>query len=114
MGRGVGVRAGDRSLARFRTDVERRKAAVAEMSQDEWDHVGFTPAGQDTYGRFMRIRVLDQWLHELDLRDAVGRSGGDGGPAAELGLDEMTVAMGFVVGKKAGAPEGPRALRADR
>ena len=78
------------------------------MSQDEWDHVGFTPAGQDTYGRFMRIRVFDQWLHELDVRDAVGRSGGDGGPAAELALDEMAVAMGFVVGKKAGAPQGSR------
>ena len=95
-------------LARFRTDVQRRKAALAEMSQDEWDHVGFTPAGQDTYGRFMRIRVFDQWLHELDVRDAVGRSGGDGGPAAELALDEMAVAMGFVVGKKAGAPQGSR------
>jgi uncharacterized protein (TIGR03083 family) len=95
-------------LARFRTDIERRKAALAGMSQEEWDTVGFTPAGQDTYGRFMRIRVFDQWMHELDLRDALGLPGGDGGPAAELALEEMAAAMGFVVGKKAGAPQGSR------
>jgi uncharacterized protein (TIGR03083 family) len=95
-------------LARFRDDVAQRKAALASISDEEWDAVGFTPAGPDTYGRFMRIRVFDQWLHELDIRDAVGAPGGESGPAAELGLDEMAVAMGFVVGKKAGAPQGSR------
>jgi uncharacterized protein (TIGR03083 family) len=95
-------------LSRFRSDVAQRKAALAETSQEAWDHVGFTPAGQDTYGRFMRIRVFDQWMHELDIRDAVGRPGGEGGPAAALALDEMAAALGFVVGKKAGAPQGSR------
>jgi uncharacterized protein (TIGR03083 family) len=95
-------------LARFRDDVARRKAALAAMTDEEWDAVGFTPAGTDTYGRFMRIRVFDQWMHELDIRDALGERGGDSGPAAEVGLDEMAVAMGFVVGKKAGAPQGSR------
>jgi uncharacterized protein (TIGR03083 family) len=95
-------------LARFRDDVAQRKAALASISDEAWDAVGFTPAGPDTYGRFMRIRVFDQWLHELDIRDAVGAPGGESGPAAELGLDEMAVAMGFVVGKKAGAPQGSR------
>ena len=95
-------------LARFRGDVARRKQALADMSPEAWDAVSFTPAGQDTYGRFMRIRVFDQWMHELDIRDAVGEPGGDEGPAAELALDEMAAAMGFVVGKKAGAPQGAR------
>jgi uncharacterized protein (TIGR03083 family) len=95
-------------LARFRADVAKRKEALAATSDEKWDEIGFTPAGQDTYGRFMRIRVFDQWLHELDIRDAVGQPGGDSGPAAELGLDEMASAMGFVVGKKAGAPQGSR------
>ena len=55
------------------------------MSPEAWDAVGFTPAGQDTYGRFMRIRVFDQWMHELDIRDAIGLGGGDEGLAAEVG-----------------------------
>ncbi len=95
-------------LARFRDDVAKRKEMLAAISDEEWDKVGFTPAGPDTYGRFMRIRVFDQWLHELDVRDAIGEPGGDGGPAAEVALDEMAAAMGYVVGKKAGAPAGSR------
>jgi uncharacterized protein (TIGR03083 family) len=95
-------------LARFRADVAKRKEALAATTQEEWDKVGFTPAGQDTYGRFMRIRVFDQWMHELDIRDAIGAPGGDSGPAAEVGLDEMAAAMGYVVGKKAGAAPGSR------
>ena len=95
-------------LARFRDDVTKRKEALAAITDEEWDAVGFTPAGPDTYGRFMRIRVFDQWLHELDIRDALGEPGGDSGPAAERGLDEMAGAMGYVVGKKAGAPPGSR------
>jgi uncharacterized protein (TIGR03083 family) len=95
-------------LARFRDDVAKRKEALNAMTQEAWDTVGFTPAGQDTYGRFMQIRVFDQWMHELDIRDAIGVGGGDEGPAAEVGLDEMATAMGYVVGKKAGAPQGSR------
>jgi uncharacterized protein (TIGR03083 family) len=95
-------------LSRFRADVAKRKEALDAVTQEEWDKVGFTPAGQDTYGRFMRIRVFDQWMHELDIRDAIGEPGGESGPAAELGLDEMAAAMGYVVGKKAGATAGSR------
>lgn len=95
-------------LERFRECVAERTAALDATTQEAWDTVGFTPGGPDTYGRFMRIRVFDQWMHELDIRDAVGQPGGEGGPAAELGLEEMAAAMGFVVGKKAGAPEGSR------
>jgi uncharacterized protein (TIGR03083 family) len=95
-------------LARFRADVAKRKEMLDATTQEEWDKVGFTPAGQDTYGRFMRIRVFDQWMHDLDIRDAVGAPGGESGPAAVLALDEMAAAMGFVVGKKAGAPQGSK------
>ncbi len=92
----------------LRDIVEQRTAALLAMSQEEWDAEGFTPAGTDSYGRFMRIRVFDCWMHEQDIRDAVGRPGHLGGPAVELALDEMATAMGFVVGKRAGAPDGAR------
>ncbi len=95
-------------LSRFRDDVAKRKEALAAITPEQWDEVGFTPAGQDTYGRFMQIRVFDQWMHELDIRDAIGVGGGDEGLAAEVGLSEMAMAMGYVVGKKAGAPQGSR------
>ena len=93
-------------LAAFRDLTARRLVALDSMSQEEWDAVGFTPAGEDAYGRFMQIRVFDCWLHEQDIRAAVGVPGHDGGVAVEVSLDEMANAMGFVVGKRAGAPAG--------
>ena len=95
-------------LARFRSVVERRLEVLDTTTMETWNTVGFTPAGPDTYGRFMRIRVFDCWLHEQDIRDAVGRRGGEDGPAAAMALDEMAAVLGFVVGKKGRAPAGSR------
>ena len=100
-------------LAIFRDITARRKAALTAMSEQEWNAVGFTPAGPDSYGRFMRVRVFDCWFHEHDIRDAVGKPAGDEGltgPDSRLALDEMASSMAFVVGKKGQAPEGSRVL----
>ena len=96
----------DELLAQYRSLVERRLEALRAMPQRAWDAEGFTPAGRDTYGRFMRIRVFDCWMHEQDMRDAVGRPGHESGLPVDVLLDEMVGAMGFAVGKKAGAPPG--------
>ena len=93
-------------LAKFRALTSARLAALEAMSDDEWNTESFTPAGMDTYGRFMQIRVFDCWLHEQDIRDAVGRPGHESGLAVDVVLDEMATALGFVVGKKAGATTG--------
>ncbi|MGA7756785.1 MAG: maleylpyruvate isomerase family mycothiol-dependent enzyme [Ilumatobacteraceae bacterium] len=93
-------------LSRFRELTGMRLAALEQMSDDEWNAESFTPAGKDTYGRFMQIRVFDCWLHEQDIRDAVGRPGHESGVAVDVVLDEMATALGFVVGKKAGATAG--------
>jgi uncharacterized protein (TIGR03083 family) len=93
-------------LSRFRELTGARLAALEAMSEEEWNAESFTPAGKDTYGRFMQIRVFDCWLHEQDIRDAVGRPGHETGLAVEVVLDEMATALGFVVGKKAGATAG--------
>src|SRR6056297_432741 len=93
-------------LSRFRELTGARLAAVEQMSDDEWNAESFTPAGKDTYGRFMQIRVFDCWLHEQDIRDAVGLPGHLTGLAVDVTLDEMATALGFVVGKKAGATAG--------
>ncbi|CAN5895184.1 maleylpyruvate isomerase family mycothiol-dependent enzyme [soil metagenome] len=93
-------------LDRYRPLVASRLEALADMNQERWDTEGFTPAGRDTYGRFMRLRIFDIWMHEQDIRDAVGRPGHEAGPAVDQALEEMTGALGFVVGKQAAAPEG--------
>jgi uncharacterized protein (TIGR03083 family) len=83
-----------------------RRAALAAMGQDAFDAESWTPAGQDTYGRFMQIRVMDQWYHEQDVREATGRRGHLDGVAPEVALDEVSQVLGYIVGKKAEAPAG--------
>lgn len=100
-------------LAKFRDTTTRRKATLSSMPVEEWNTVTFTPAGPDSYGRFMRVRTFDCWMHEHDIREAVGRPADDDqlrGPDTRLALDEMASSMGFVVGKKGKAPEGSRVL----
>src|SRR5262249_31949539 len=65
-----------------------------------------TPIGPADYRRFMQIRVFDCWVHEQDVRDAIARPGHEGGAVAEQSVDEIVRALGFIVGKRAAAPEG--------
>jgi uncharacterized protein (TIGR03083 family) len=96
-------------LQRFREVTARRLAALEAMSQADLDAPSFTPVGRDeTYGRFMRIRHYDCFLHEHDMRDAVGREDRADPEALALVLDEVAAGLGYVVGKKAAMPEGAR------
>jgi uncharacterized protein (TIGR03083 family) len=100
-------------LARFRDITSDRRKALASMSAEEWDAVIPTPVGPETYGRFMRVRTFDCWMHEQDIREALSRPSSDDalrGPASELSLDEIAATMGYVVGKRGKAPEGSRIL----
>lgn len=93
-------------VAEFRSLTTERLAVLEAMSDDEWNTVGFTPAGKAPYGRFMQIRVFDCWMHEQDIRYAIRMPGHEQGAPVDVSLDEMSNAMGYVVGKKAGAPAG--------
>lgn len=95
-------------LTDYREVTARRKAALATMSQADFDADSFTPAGPDSYGRFIRIRVFDCWMHELDLCDTLGLPLPTDPVTAGTALDEIATSMPFVVGKKAGAPDGSR------
>ncbi len=98
-------------LETFRATTAQRRQALSDLSNTQWNDVGFTPAGPDSYGRFMRVRIFDCWMHEHDIRDAIGAPASAVelvGSAGDLALDEMASSMGFVVGKLGGAPDGSR------
>jgi uncharacterized protein (TIGR03083 family) len=100
-------------LERFRALTNDRRAALTGMSDEEWNAVMPTPVGPESYGRFMRVRAFDCWMHEQDAREALSRpSSGDelDGTVSQLALDEIEAMMGYVVGKRAKAPEGSRVL----
>jgi uncharacterized protein (TIGR03083 family) len=93
-------------LARYEAVVARRLAELATVTDELFDTPSITPVGKGTFGRFMQIRVFDLWVHERDIRVALGLAGDDGGPAAEMALDEVRSSFGFIVGKKIGMPDG--------
>jgi uncharacterized protein (TIGR03083 family) len=99
----------DAMLDKFRATTAQRRKALLGIADADWNQITATPAGPDTYGRFMRVRIFDCWMHEHDIRDALGQPASElAGPASRLALDEVAASMGFVVGKLGGAPDGAR------
>jgi uncharacterized protein (TIGR03083 family) len=98
---------GAEMLSRFDDVTARRLAALDAMTQEDFDAPSWTPAGRDeTYGRFMRIRHFDCFMHENDIRLAVGGAvRGDAGDVRSA-LDEVATGIGYIVGRRAALPEG--------
>jgi uncharacterized protein (TIGR03083 family) len=97
-------------LAEFRAVTAQRLAALVAMTADDFDAPSWTPVGDATYGRFMQVRVFDCWMHEQDIREAVGVPGHDGGAAAQQALSEVVRALGYIIGKRGRAPDGSSVL----
>ena len=96
---------------RFRSITADRRQRLNDMSVDDWNAATPTPVGLESFGRFMRVRLFDCWMHEQDIRDGVGLPSSDtelSGPGARQSLDEIAATMGYVVGKLGKAPEGSR------
>jgi uncharacterized protein (TIGR03083 family) len=96
-------------LAEFRAVTARRLATLEAMTQADFDAPSWTPAGPDeTFGRFMRIRAYDSFLHEHDARAAVGAADREDPAAVRSALDETAAALGYLVGRRAAMPDGSR------
>ena len=83
-----------------------RKHQLATADESYFDTPWMMPTGQGTLGEFLAIRVLDLWVHEQDVRRALGRPGHEGGPVAEHTIDRLIRTLPIVVGKRAATPEG--------
>ncbi|MEU3014641.1 maleylpyruvate isomerase family mycothiol-dependent enzyme [Nocardia asteroides] len=99
---------GKRLLALFDEVTDRRRAALVALDQQAWQAPTVSPVGQVPYGRFMRVRLFDCWMHELDLADGIGRTVPEGGARAETAFAELTIGLGRAVVKGAKAPDGAR------
>jgi uncharacterized protein (TIGR03083 family) len=97
---------GSAVVTAFDEATARRLDALRAMTPEQWDEVGWSPIGDVAYRQFMVVRLFDCWMHEQDIRRAVGRPGHLWGPVVDRALDRFRAALGFVVGKKAGAPDG--------
>ena len=97
-------------LDRFRKVAEQRTEALRWMTQADFDKPSWTPVGADeTYGRFMRVRHFDCFVHELDIRAAVGAADREDPAHVELAVREPVAMLGYIAGKKARLPAGTSA-----
>ncbi|MGZ8745306.1 MAG: maleylpyruvate isomerase family mycothiol-dependent enzyme [Nocardioides sp.] len=62
------------------------------------------------WNTLLRNRPLDVWMHEQDVRRAVGIPGGMDCPAAKHTADYLAESLGFVLAKRVGAPAGTTAV----
>jgi uncharacterized protein (TIGR03083 family) len=100
---------GNEPAARWAEVSEGRLAALDAMTQAEFDAPSWTPAGRDeTYGRFMRIRHYDCFMHEQDMRFALGLAERPEPDDLASCLDEVATGLGYIVGRRAALPDGSR------
>jgi len=62
-------------------------------------------AGWD-WATLLSNRVLDQWMHQQDIRRAVDKPGGLAGPGGAHALATFSRSVPYVVGKRVGPPPG--------
>ncbi|WP_405489664.1 maleylpyruvate isomerase family mycothiol-dependent enzyme [Nocardia sp. NBC_00511] len=100
--------AGSQLLERFLEVTGKRLKALGETSDETWAERVPTPVGLEPYGRFMRVRLFDCWMHAFDIADGLGVSIDEGGARGRLAYQELLPALGKAVVKGAGAPDGAR------
>jgi len=83
-----------------------RLAELGAMDPSVVDQPAFTPTGIGTYGGFLQVRLFDIWVHHRDMAGPLGVATDDSGAAAETALAEVSGALGYIVGKKIGLPDG--------
>lgn len=99
-------RPGAEVLAEFREQIPRRLEHLRAMTTEEFARPSLSPIGEVPYRDFMAVRLFDCWMHEQDIRRALERPGHLTGPVVDVALERFRAALGYVVGKRAGAPEG--------
>ena len=75
-------------------------------SQSDFGSAAESPIGQGSVADQVSVRLFDCWIHEQDIRRAIGKQGNLSGPVAEHSFQRIANVMPYVFGKKVNAPEG--------
>jgi uncharacterized protein (TIGR03083 family) len=97
---------GQQALDEFVEVTGARLAQLRSFGPDDFGADSFTPVGPGTVRDLLPFRIFDSWVHEQDMRRAAGVPGHLDGPVADASFERVVGAMPFVVGKKAGSPDG--------
>ena len=97
---------GARVLEEFLEVTGERLRILRGMSEQEFQAETQTPIGPGTVTDLIGIRIFDAWVHEQDIRRAVGHAGHLEGPVAEHSTERVARTMPYVVGRKVQPPDG--------
>jgi uncharacterized protein (TIGR03083 family) len=87
--------------------TRRRTLLLTDPPEDATEMPPRTPGDIPwNWETLLRNRPLDVWMHEQDVRRAVGRPGGLDTPAAQHTADYLIEGMGMVLARRAGAAPG--------
>lgn len=101
------TRSRDEVVAELREVVTDRAEAIQQV---EMEADVATPFGQPApLAKVLRMRTFDTWVHEFDIRQAIGDPGHLDTDGAQVTLDTLVDALPFTWGKKVGAPVGASA-----
>ena len=93
-------------LAEFREVTAERMAILRGMSEDDFAVETPNPLGRGPYTDLLAVRIYDAWVHEQDIRRALGIPGHLSGPVAQHAYGRTQAAMPFVVGRKVKPDDG--------
>lgn len=88
-------------ISEFADSVAIRSAALTDLPDDPHSRAPVTPGGIDwSWDTLLRNRCVDVWVHEQDIRRAIGRPGGLDSAGAQVTINTFKFAMPYVIGKK--------------
>ena len=93
-------------LAEFREITAERLTLLRAMSEEDFAAETPNPLGSGPYTDMLAIRIYDAWVHEQDMRRALGIPGHLDGPVAQHSYGRTRAAMPFVVGRKVKPDDG--------
>jgi uncharacterized protein (TIGR03083 family) len=99
---------GAQLLERFCEMAALRLDMIRSFTEADWSAPSWTPVGEGTVRDLIPFRVLDSWIHELDMRRAVGRPANMETPSATLALGRLRGVLGVIVGARLRPPDGTR------
>lgn len=88
----------------FRVITSMRLKALRDYADEDFNITVPTPLGESTLVDFLRIRVVDAWAHEQDIRRALDKPGALSNPSAKHSLNRFIGTLPYIVAKKAQAP----------
>lgn len=97
---------GPEVLREFKEITDRRLEELRSLPVEHFEVVSRSPLGEMPYRHFMQTRVIDSWVHEQDVRRAVGRPGGRNGAGEAVILESCAGNMATIVGKRVAPEDG--------